>query len=757
MTATPSNIEQAGFQTVFKCFITRLMEDYVPGTFIWNAEGDYVKTLEPLLSITEEITTKYPQDNMTYNAIIENAFFNAVCSRLKRANKKFNWSDYQNALTYKDLLEGEYATVCDLIFETIGKAVRSGPTRDAAYAGAIRGVEKYLTEDLGSYIAVLSDYKEDNPIDMQKQQINVLRTIQGAQKLRKSIRTHAGGRHDLKVHQLTGLTILWCKKSQELLHEWVLSVVKNDKHVVAHAKTYSSTAPIDVSEFVSQVIGQLNEFTIDDPFVWTQASELLVSTVLNYIEYESTYACGYFNSTVIAHQKKLEFVCVALSNIEKVQETLNDVIEEIEGFMERWKKTHLSRRVSRLSPASPAKSIVKLTASDVSPDAVGLPEEELNIQLDQSAPAFPDSDDEDEDMMRMEVTTATVNDAISFAIMKSKKWMATPLALMGKHAADEITGNVIAGIAGKKTADAALSEVSAYYDDELSAISDRVTQRMLKRALEEYLSSLLQRVWDVSRPDYALNHPESEGNGAMDFTKTETCDRCTRIVEALIEYFHAGGEGINKQIISRNKLYKSILQIIDAYKLSTEELITIVKYLTATPPAPLEDKRFEGIDPALVDLIIRNKATTGDKWAIAYSKEGAGSEESTIVRTQLGLPPSEFLILSKFQFKFKFNFIFNFIEWACFNGRSPGSLCLMSKHLGFNFVSKDEEPIVIHLKELKSVSKVSILIFMSGLEVKTRSGDTYTLSKFVNGNVEEIVGEIISQANLVGNTVIGKK
>lgn len=81
----------------------------------------------------------------------------------------------------------------------------------------------------------------------------------------------------------------------------------------------------------------------------------------------------------------------------------------------------------------------------------------------------------------------------------------------------------------------------------------------------------------------------------------------------------------------------------------------------------------------------------------------------------------------------------------------------MSKHLGFNFVSKDEEPIVIHLKELKSVSKVSILIFMSGLEVKTRSGDTYTLSKFVNGNVEEIVGEIISQANLVGNTVIGKK
>ena len=622
------------------------MEDYVPGTFIWNAEGDYVKTLEPLLSITEEITTRYPQDNMAYNAIVENAFYNAVCSRLKRANKKFNWGDYQNALTYKDLLEGDYATVCELIFETIGKTVHAGPTRDSAYAGAIRGVEKFLTEDLGSYIAVLSEYKEENPVDMQKQQINVLRTIQATQKLRKSVRGYAG-RLDLKVHQLTGLTILWCKKSQELLHEWVLSVVKNDKHAPAHAKAYSSTAPIDVSEFVSQVIGQLNEITIDDPFVWTQASELLVSTVLNYIEYESTYACGYFNSTVISYQKKLEFVCVALSNIEKVQETLNDVIEEIEGFMERWRKTHLSQRVSRLSPASPTRSIVTLSTSDMSYEGAGAPgEEELNIQLDQSAPAFAGSDDEDSDAMRMEVTTATVNDAISFAIAKSKKWMAAPLGLMGKHAADEITGIVIAGIAGKKTAEAALGEVSAYYDDELSAISDHVTQRMLKRALEEYLCSLLQRVWDVSRPDYALSHADE--TGAMDFTKTETCDRCTRIVEGLIEYFHAGGEGINKQIIARNKLYKSILQIIDAYKLSTEELITIVKHLTATPPAPLEDKKFEGIDPVLVDLIIRNKATTGDKWAIAYSKEGAGSEESTIVRTQLGLPPSEFLISSNF-------------------------------------------------------------------------------------------------------------
>lgn len=82
---------------------------------------------------------------------------------------------------------------------------------------------------------------------------------------------------------------------------------------------------------------------------------------------------------------------------------------------------------------------------------------------------------------------------------------------------------------------------------------------------------------------------------------------------------------------------------------------------------------------------------------------------------------------------------------------------MMSKHLGFSFVSKDEEPIVVHLKEISSVSKVSIMIFLSGLEVKTRSGDTYTLSKFVSGNVEEIVSEVTSQANLVGNTTLRKK
>ena len=81
----------------------------------------------------------------------------------------------------------------------------------------------------------------------------------------------------------------------------------------------------------------------------------------------------------------------------------------------------------------------------------------------------------------------------------------------------------------------------------------------------------------------------------------------------------------------------------------------------------------------------------------------------------------------------------------------------MSKHLGFSYTSKDEEPIVIPLNELKSLSKVSVMIFMSGIEVKSIRGGAYTFSKFVNGNAEEIISEITSQAILVGNTVLNPK
>ena len=798
VTTTPNSVEQAGFQAVFRCFVTRLIEDYVPGTFIWNAEGDYVKTLAPLLSITEEILVKYPQKGTTYEKILQDAFCNAIRACLKRANKKFDWSNYQNAFKYKDLLEGDYRHVCDLIFRAIDKALPAAAAA-AAYAGAVKGIEEYLSNDLGSYIAVVSGHEETIVVEMQKQQINVLRTIKAVQQLREDVHKAAAPR-DLSVHQFTGLTILWCKKSQALLLEWVNSAVKNDRHVPANTNTHSSVAPIDVNEFVTQVIGQLNEIVIDDPFVWTQASELLVSTVLKYIKSESKNARNYLESPERDHTKKLEYVCVALSNIEKVQETLYDVIEEVEKFMESWKKAHTARRFaalsSSLSPVATTRSVVTLTASDMgstlssrggglSISAFATPVKRGITKFNNTSPLctseistnrsnndyncdgccddYGGGDDDDNDKMRMEVTTATVNDAISFAIAKVKKRMTDPLTTLGSYAAQVVTPAVVAGISGAKTIEEALGEISAYYDEELSVLSDHITQRMLKRALEEYLNTLLRRVWDVSEPSYALTHTEedssSSGGNSMDFTKAATCDRCMQIVEGLVKYFHADGAGINKQIIAKNRLYRAISQIIDAYRLSTEELITIEKLLTAKPPAPLDDKRFEGINPVLVDYILRNRATTGDKWAIAYSREGAGSEESNVVRLQLGLPPSEFLISSnnnKQKLKI-FYYVCFALEWMCFNGRNPGSLYLMSKHLGFSFVPKEEDPIVVHLKDLKSLAKVSVMIFMSGIEVKSCDGDAYTFSKFVNGSAEDIVEEITSQAILVGNTVLKSK
>lgn len=81
----------------------------------------------------------------------------------------------------------------------------------------------------------------------------------------------------------------------------------------------------------------------------------------------------------------------------------------------------------------------------------------------------------------------------------------------------------------------------------------------------------------------------------------------------------------------------------------------------------------------------------------------------------------------------------------------------MSKNLGFSLAlnGDDVEPIIVPLKLITSLKKVSVMVFMKGIEVKTSDDESYVFSKFVASSTDSVIASIIDQARLVGNTSFG--
>lgn len=66
------------------------------------------------------------------------------------------------------------------------------------------------------------------------------------------------------------------------------------------------------------------------------------------------------------------------------------------------------------------------------------------------------------------------------------------------------------------------------------------------------------------------------------------------------------------------------------------------------------------------------------------------------------------------------------------------------------------EPVIVPLKMITSVKKVSVMVFMKGIEVRSSNDDeAYVFSKFVTGSTESVIAAIKDQAILVGNTSFG--
>lgn len=617
-TSTSNSNEESTFLESFRLLLQKSKDRYLIDALNLPAAQESreisSKMLEPLASALKEIADcRLAKDalKIDYTDFMKVGIQASVDKLFSSYTAGFDWSDVTKVMEYSSLfLEKTYPEKILPLIEMIGGIFSS--ERATILRGIVDSVEKILSTEIDKYVEKLSVSTDPNGKDstseMQSIQINVMRTIKALTKFRSDVKKATGCDHDVKVEQATGLIILWCRKSEILLRKWVESVVINDKRQKPASGAFNSTSPIDVNESITQTIGQLGSLLVEDSFVWTQAAELLVSTVTYYIQLQSHMAVKYFSSE-ITEDRKLDEVCISLANMDKGQLMLGDVTDQVDGFIDQWKQ-----------------------ANNVSDDDT-----------------------------RMQITSDTISTAVGEAITKSKAYLTKPLSLVADRAAismavpilkmarsSEVGGD--AGSAGSSAnsgesnsnsqSNSYSEQITSKIDDILVSISDRVPQNVFRKTLEAFLTAILEKLVEIASPEY---EPES-GNNQVGLNDPSLCAVFTGIFDDIVAYFSAG---LNKTSIENIPIYKRANQLLMAYGLTTDELITIVRYTTATPPIELEDKRFEGVSPAMIDGILRVRAKAGDKWALAYQKEGSGSETSNKVRNLLGLPPSELLIESK--------------------------------------------------------------------------------------------------------------
>ena len=623
-TSTPNTNEESTFLESFRLLLQKTKDRYlIDALNLPAAQASHEtasKMLEPLAAAIKEIAeSRAAKDalKIDYAEFMKVGIQASVDKLFSSYTAGFDWSDITKVMEYSSLfLEKAYPEKIIPLIELLGRLFSS--ERATILRGVVDSVEKILSTEIDKYVEKLSASNDpngkDSTAEMQSIQINVMRTIKSLTKFRSDVKGSTGCDHEVKVDQATGLIILWCRKSEILLRKWVESVVINDKRQKATGSSFNSTSPIDVNESITQTIGQLGSLLVEDSFVWTQAAELLVSTVTYYIQLQSHLAVKYFGSE-FSEDRRLDEVCISLANMDKGQLMLGDITDQVDGFIDQWKQVN-------------------------------------NVS--------------DEDT-RMQITSDTINTAVGDAIAKSKAYLTKPLSLVAERAAISMAVPILKMArssesgSGSSAAASGSSEnsgepssnsqsnsyseqITSKIDDILVSISDRVPQNVFRKTLEAFLTAILEKLVEIASPDY---EPES-GNNQLGLNDPSLCAVFSGIFDDIVAYFSAG---LNKTSIENIQIYKRAKQLLLAYGLTTDELITIVRYTTATPPIELEDKRFEGVSPAMVDGILRVRAKAGDKWAMAYQKEGSGSETSNKVRNLLGLPPSELLIDSKTNFK----------------------------------------------------------------------------------------------------------
>lgn len=662
-TTTLNDTEIQACEESAQAFVTRAGKVFLPAAMSAGEPGTALAT--PLIKALVDVLEWNPSYGVLENIVCD-AIHAGGLAQFGKVNREMDWSDAAHVLkAYPKSVRKAYRDVFTSALAQV-RTVTPPHMMDVAIATLVSALDESFSRELSKVCESIAD--SDTPLYG-----SLFECIKDVSDFRKFVAESASC--PMRTAHYMGLIIIWEKLSRQVLLEWASRAQQIDSRKPVASDAFHSSSVVDVADSCRQVILQLNQITIDDPFVWSQASELLISVITFYFMQEAKGATATVQGIKEAGieipnlHDALRDMSLSLSNIERAQETLDEVVECVEEGLTVWKTENK--------------------------DAEEGVEEEESKYL---------------------IAKQSVRSGIAQAIKKSNEYIVSPLHELGNMSAEIVVNAFASNITDIEGAfDVAEKTYGIIYVyilkfniniiiliiEKMLDFSDYVSTRVFRLALTEYWMAFLDKLWQTIKPGVTTHN----------FTSRKTSNCHLTFIEKMLGYFE---NGVNKRKLKECPGYIRVQQLLTLYKLPSTELIGIYNTLLTTsqvagllPPQQLDVKRFEGFETELLSIILRERSDKGDVWAQPFFKQGLSVEESNRIRCLFKYPPTE-LFLNR---------------WRCSHAKVAGWLFLSSKYISF---CSEEVNVNIPLLNVTSIEIDGFITFFKDIRVEfnvTESSD----------------------------------
>ena len=331
-TTTLNDPEAEACDACMRTFVAHAGRELLPAA-LGAAEG-VVELAKPLVKALAS-TLEWNPALGVFEDIVCDAVHAGALARFVLINRDMDWGDAAHVLkAYPRSVKKAYKEVFARVLGEVHKVV---PPRmlDVADGALVAALDDTFTRELGNVCEAIAD--SDTPLYG-----SLFECIKTVSDFRTAVAADAGC--PMRTPQYMGLIIIWEKLSRQVLLEWAARAQEFDTRKPVSPDALHSSSVVDVTDSCRQVILQLNQLSIDDPFVWSQASELLISVITFYFVQEAKGAIASVQRMKEAGLSDSRFpaslcdVALSLSNIERAQEALDEVVECVEDGLAAWKK-----------------------------------------------------------------------------------------------------------------------------------------------------------------------------------------------------------------------------------------------------------------------------------------------------------------------------------------------------------------------------------------------------------------------------------
>ena len=690
---------------------------------------------------------------------IDRALFSGVKKNCKDICKGVPWDDADKVGgAFAACVAGAYTQVLRAYERLLG-CVIPAPYLAAAHESLVQSLSSFLESDLAHYCDVVLAL----PTVHTRAVLDSLRAVDAL-----AAAAVAAVQQPLAIPSSTGLLFLWVRRTKDVLLGWVHRSVELDTLRPVTPSVTHSSAVVDVCDACTQVVDQLRGLTVQDVYVWLQAGELLVAAMSCFFGLEADVALQLLaapSSTHASHARHqstpneplppathdneehssgdgdsagassgttgedavLKKVCVVLSNIEKGQSMVDQMVTSVEEGITAYEKAHAdagqSERTQIVSESLSTGVSNALKSSNAARDRL--------LQRLATLICAPV-----ESNIRTAVETATAAD-----ISPSNDGAPTPAGPDDASDTPKSTTTSATATSSPPTTatigftEEMISTTVGHFDHVFEVACDGLSKRVFRE--------LLLVCWETLMGHFAAAAALADGanRAGAGMHVRGVPESFGRALAAFLAYFSPAKNGVPRAALEASSAYGTAARLVALYTQTTEQLIGLVRTLRAGGAV---DERLQGTTAAEAERLLAVRSSEGDLWARAYDSESSGSAESQRVREHFSLPPSELLLN----------------RWSCSAAGRRCCLYLMSRHLcldgAFTRLQSAESDLgtVVMLEQVAALRTVRTGALQQGLQVVVADAppaEQPPLLSFFAPRCPGVLAAIAAQARLVGN------